>query len=409
MTDISRKRSRTTFDEGGGHLQEQGSQNESQRAACRRRAPSEDSAPCNGCADGEDDSSRAGAWRRRHRPTAESGAQGRREKRGRSMGTHGADTNSELANHQRALRAKERLDSLRRRIQAKSAAPQIAVPQLQNREDQRGVVGAPTTPLLDPQLYPEGADPAREERTGCGCGGRLHEACARRVKRRVETGDWSGSALERSAAPTEEPSRGRGWADPVTLNQTHTVVVGVDGPQGHSSCADAQLSNAGRPRESHVTQPHTSSSAADGELADPAVARLRATEDSAFHHTSHHRHLRDALELNSLPNKDPVGQREGSRPRLKQEEQAADPPLARHLSAARERSDGGRQPGHRVPRVLEREAPVPKRRKADTSTAALGARGLSPPRAARPVSHGDGGAASPEEHQAERTRRRPFS
>ncbi len=110
--------------------------------------------------------------------------------------SHGGDDDGAVAQF-RAARARQRVESLRARVMAKEAARAEkgthgeAGPE---RDTEPGLmVPAPVTPNLQPDGERGTLALTRDYGGGCGCRGRRHEACARKVRPRQEdTGDDEG-------------------------------------------------------------------------------------------------------------------------------------------------------------------------------------------------------------------------
>ncbi len=118
----------------------------------------------------------------------------------------------------RGRRARARLEDLRRRVAARGVDVATGDRRDQTEDGPVVVQPAPATPRVEPAPGEGEADREREVDMGCGCKGRLHEECARRVRRRVidtsaaHTGDELGSVVagdDGEALPVEHPPSDR--------------------------------------------------------------------------------------------------------------------------------------------------------------------------------------------------------
>ncbi len=103
-----------------------------------------------------------------------------------ASGRQGSYEGVEDGSADRGRRARARIEELRRRVEARRNVGGTVVGHDSADMGPVGVHPAPATPRAEAPPESAIADLGRVVDTGCGCRGRLHEACARRVKRRVE-------------------------------------------------------------------------------------------------------------------------------------------------------------------------------------------------------------------------------
>ncbi len=194
--------------------------------------------------------------------------------------TAAMDEGAEVEASRRAARARERIDNLRLRVMARTRAAADAgednAPRTGNPGELETAGPAPSTPIVLEDGAVTRGDSARIISTGCGCGGRLHEECARRVKPRLRIGqpaaadEVDSDRADRGLLETCSPARGGEAYQPTCTP-----------PRDMRRCGASQ---AGLPPEQIGT--------ADGESADQGALGLRAHPESRDHHPPHVHHRR---------------------------------------------------------------------------------------------------------------------
>ncbi len=221
------------------------------------------------CAEDADD-----FWYRWSQATAEEGG-----RRPCDPGTSEVDGGAVAEARQRAARAKERIENLRRRVIMRASGTVGDGEVVAGARDPE-VLGtmepAPVTPVVHVNGAEGDTDPTRTISTGCGCGGRLHEGCARRVRPRLQFGHGATTEVAEEA----EAADAQNGASDGACDGDDRAPIEVEGRHRVTQCG--MLLARGEP-------------ASEGE-ADQGLSDLRVDITSRVLHPLHVYHHRGGAE-----------------------------------------------------------------------------------------------------------------
>ncbi len=176
----------------------------------------------------------------------------------------------------RAAKARERIDSLRMRVVNRARAvtgwATSSTPNAEGQGETSETGPAPSTPIVQVGGEDTRNDQGRVISTGCGCGGRLHEGCARRVRPRLDI---------REAAATEAEA----------VEAADRVLHRAPDPNGEAEIG-AQCKDGQRRKDAPGGLPMERGAPANGQRADPGTCGLRADPIPRDHHLLHVHHHR---------------------------------------------------------------------------------------------------------------------